>query len=136
MKQTVSYHPASGWVGWFVLLLGLFLVLSTILTAASALTPTTIWYVLVPGTAIGLLLAATGALGVAISRELRERPDARALVRSIVTGLASGSSLGTATGAALGLIALGVSVGMIVGAVSGMAMWVAGRRLNNRRIGK
>lgn len=133
MKQTQS---DSGWAAWFVILLGLFLVVSTILTAAPALTPTTIWYVLIPGTTIGLLLAALGALGVVVAKELRETPGAGSLPQYIVTGLALGSGLGASTGAALGLIALGVSVGMMVGAASGMVMWIAGRRLSNRWIKK
>lgn len=136
MKQTISHQSDSGWAAWFVLLLGLFLVVSAILTAATALTPTTIWHVLIPGTAIGLLLTVTGALGVVASEELRKIPDARSLPLYIVIGLALGSGLGTSTGAALGLIALGVSVGMIVGAASGMAAWIAGRRLSNREIMK
>ncbi len=127
MREMEASSSFSKLAAWFVLLLGVFLVVSTILIAIPSLNPTTTWYVLVPGTAVGSLLALIGFGAIRVVRELQERPGASSLYLYVTIGLALGLGMGASMGVLFDFIALGVSVGSLVGGMAGMAGWISAR---------
>ena len=61
------------WMAWAVFLLGGFLTVYVILLTQANLNETTIFYVLLPGTAAGLLLMFCGTFGMKIFRRAGEQ---------------------------------------------------------------
>jgi hypothetical protein len=131
MRELEHYLPGPEWAAWFIFAIGLFLVIATLIIAIPGLNASTIWYVLVPGTATGLLLTAIGALGVRTLRELQVNPSADSLVIQVTIGIAAGIGLGTAIGNLFGFIAVGATFGCLLGIAVGMAGWLTVRRLTN-----
>ncbi len=56
-----------------VLLLGGILTVSVLLITEASLTAVTIWYVLIPGTAVGLMLMMVGGIGLTRCQKAAER---------------------------------------------------------------
>ena len=78
----------SVWTARFVVFLGTMLIVCSIFIANQALSATTIWYVLIPGSAIGLVLAAIGMLGTRVAHELSVEPNTDNFASHLALGLA------------------------------------------------
>ena len=60
---------------WAVLFMGGFLTTNVLLITQASLNRTAVLYVLMPGTAIGLLLMLVGAVGIHFSKKAREQTN-------------------------------------------------------------
>lgn len=120
------------WTARFVVFLGTTLIVCTIFIANQALSATTIWYVLIPGLAIGLVLSAIGMLGTRVARELSVEPNTCDFASHIVLGLALGTGFGVNVGVLAGNLAVGISLGTLLGFPAGLALCLTARRLTRR----
>lgn len=69
------------WVGWVILAIGGLLTISAITITQSSLSADSIWYVLLPGTAVGLLLMIVGFLTVRAAEKLAPSKGCRSRLR-------------------------------------------------------
>jgi hypothetical protein len=126
-------EPSITWVAWWVLGLGGLLTIAAIWLTMTNLNREVIFYVLLPGTAIGTLLMVLGGLGVVVCAELDRATDSQkavsGLTRQIILWSAAGTVIGVALGILLGSIAIGVAVGPLFGMTFGMAVWIWSRQL-------
>lgn len=130
--MTTMDFKMSVWTARFVFFLGMTLMVCSIFIANQALSATAIWYVLIPGTAIGLVLAAIGMLGTRVAHELSVEPHTDNFASHIVLGLALGTGFGVTVGVLAGNLAVGISLGTLLGFPTGLALWLTARRLTRR----
>ena len=77
--------PSSEWVAWALFLVGGFLTINILLITEANLNRTVILSVLIPGTAIGLLLMLLGGFGIHLAEKAKEKMTLYSLVQKSLT---------------------------------------------------
>jgi hypothetical protein len=141
MESSIRLGNASAeisnvWLAWAIFFLGGILTLSAIWLTLTNLDRTVIFYVLIPGTAIGMILMMLGTVGVRVCEELerqarpQRKKDEESLLRYIAMGVSSVTILGAGLGLLLGSVALGLAVGPLIGLAIAMAAWVRAMKVD------